>query len=383
MRYVDVPLALKTQRLVSVDALRGFSMFWIVSGEGVIMALADISRGKGSVVSGLGEFLRTQFTHAPWEGFRFYDFIFPLFIFVTGVSIVLALPRLVEREGKGKAHLHVLRRALVLYALGVIFYGGISRHWADVRLLGVLQRIAICYLFASLLFLNFSWRGLLVALVALLGGYWALMTLVDVPGIGAGSFAMDANLANWIDRNYLPGRLWDGTRDPEGLLSTLPAIGTCLLGVFAGMLLQDPRSTPGQKSVRLIGAGIALAFAGYLWALQFPIIKALWTSSFVLVAGGYSAILLGVLHLAMDVRGYRRWATIFVWIGANAITLYFINNVMSFERFAVRFVGGDFSVWLDHVATPGTGRLISHLLGLAFAIALAGFLYRRKIFLRV
>jgi predicted acyltransferase len=322
-------------------------------------------------------------THVEWEGFRFYDFIFPLFIFVTGVAIVFSLTRLVEREGKAKAHIRVLRRSLLLYALGLIYYGGISEHWSDIRWLGVLQRIALCYLFAALLFLNLSRRGLVVALVASLGGYWALMTFVPVPGIGAGSFAMDANLANWIDAHYLPGRLWDGTRDPEGLLSTLPAIGTCLLGVFAGLLLKDERPTPRQKSAWLIGAGFALVAVGYLWSLQFPIIKAIWTSSFVLVAGGYSAILLGAMHQIIDVWGFSRWAAIFVWIGANSITLYFLNNIVSFERFATRFVGGDVSALLDVAVTPGTGRFATHLLGVTFAVMLAGFLYRRKIFLRL
>jgi predicted acyltransferase len=147
--------------------------------------------------------------------------------------------------------------------------------------------------------------------------------------------------------------------------------------------LQDDRLSPQQKSLRLIGAGVVLIGAGYLWALQFPIIKAIWTSSFVLVAGGYSVILLGAMHQVIDVWQIKRWATIFVWIGANAITLYFLNNVMSFERFATRFVGGDVGSFLDRIVTPGSGRLAAHLLGLAFAVALAGFFYRRKIFLRV
>ena len=210
------------------------------------------------------------------------------------------------------------------------------------------------------------------------------MTFVPVPGIGAGHFGPDQNLANWIDANYLPGRLWDKTRDPEGLLSTLPAIGTCLLGVFAGMLLREIRVKPDRKSLWLIGAGIALVLAGYLWALQFPIIKAIWTSSFVLVAGGYSAIMLGVAHQVIDVWGLKRWATIFVWIGANAILLYFLNSLIGFERFAVRFVGGDVAAFLDQaVLRPGTGRFLAHLLGLTFAVLLAYFFYRRKIFLRV
>ena len=377
-----VPVA-PARRIASVDALRGFSIFWLIGGDGAIWALDDMLSDKGPVLSDIGEFLGVQMHHVAWEGFTFYDFIFPLFIFVTGVAIVFSLSRLVEREGIAQAHMRVLRRALLLYGLGLIYYGGIGQHWADIRYLGVLQRIAICYLFASLLFLNFNLRGMIAAFVALLAGYWALMTFVPVPGIGAGSFAPDANLANWIDAHYLPGRLWDKTRDPEGLLSTLPAVGTCLLGVFAGLLLKDARLSSQQKSLALIGAGIALVAAGYLWGPQFPVIKAIWTSSFVLVAGGYSLILLGGLHQIIDVWGLRGWSTIFVWLGANAITLYFLNNLFGFEPFALRFVGGDLSTLIDRLTTPHTGLFLAHMLGLTFAIALAGFFYRRKIFLRV
>jgi len=381
--FVEVAPAAATKRIASVDALRGFNIFWILGGDGAIWALDDMFSDKGPVVGDIAEFLGVQMHHVAWEGFTFYDFIFPLFIFVTGVAIVFSLTRLVEREGPAKAHLRVLRRALLLYALGLIYYGGISHHWADIRYLGVLQRIGLCYLFASLLFLNLNLRGMIAAFVALLAGYWALMTFVPVPGIGAGSFAPDANLANWIDANYLPGRLWDKTRDPEGLLSTLPAIGTCLLGVFAGLLLKNERFTPQQKSLLLVGSGVVLVLAGHLWGLQFPIIKAIWTSSFVLVAGGYSLILLGVWHQIIDVWNVRAWSTIFVWTGANAITLYFLNAIVGFEPFALRFVGGDISHWFDTVLTPGAGALIANVLGLTFALALAFYLYRRKIFLRV
>jgi predicted acyltransferase len=272
---------------------------------------------------------------------------------------------------------------VLLMLLGILYYGGLSKAWPDIRLLGVLQRIALCYLFASLLFLNFRLRGLAVAFVALLVGYWALMTFVPVPGVGAGSFARDANLANWIDAQYLPGRKWDGAWDPEGLLSTLPAIGTCLMGVFAGMLLMNLRVRPQQKSLWLIGVGIVAVLAGHLWGLQFPVIKNIWTSSFVLVAGGYSLLLLGVMHQLIDVWGIKAWSTIFVWIGANAITLYFLNNVASFEQFATRFVGGDVRSFLDWAVTPGMGFFVAYAGGLVVAVAIAGFLYRRKIFLRV
>jgi len=381
--FVDAAYVAAPRRIASIDALRGFNIIWILGGDGAMWALADMTAGKGRVIGGIGKFLGDQLHHVAWEGFTFYDFIFPLFIFITGVVAVFSLTRLVEREGRASAHARVLRRALLLYGLGLIYYGGISQHWADIRYLGVLQRIGICYLFASLLFLNVNLRGMIAALVALLGGYWALMTFVPVPGIGAGSFAPDANLANWIDAHYLPGRLWDVTRDPEGLLSTLPAIGTCLLGVFAGLLLKSERPTPQQKSLWLAGAGIVLVLAGHLWGLQFPIIKAIWTSSFVLVAGGYGLILLGVWHQVIDVWGIRGWTTIFMWTGANAITLYFLNTIIGFEPFALRFVGGDLSALIDHFTTPATGRFLAHLLGISFAVLLAGFFYRRKIFLRV
>jgi len=383
MRYVDLPSVLQTRRVVSIDALRGLNMFCIMGLDGAMWGIAEMSHGKGAIVDAVGSFLGDQFTHEYWEGLRFYDFIFPLFIFVTGVSIVLSLPRLVEREGKAKAHLRVLRRALLLYVMGVVAYGGISQHWADVRLLGVLQRIALCYLFTSVMFLNFNLRGLIAAIVGLLVGYWALMTFIPVPGIGAGSFAPDANLANWIDYHYLPGRLWDVTRDPEGMLSTLPAVATCLFGVLAGLLLRDSRASAQQKTLCLLAAGCILVAAGYLWALQFPIIKAIWTSSFVLVTAGYSAILLAVMHQIIDVWGWRRWATIFVWIGANAITLYFLNDILNFQAAAARLVGGDFASMLDRVVAHGTGFFVTNVLVMMFAIALAGFMYRRKIFLRV
>lgn len=370
-------------RIASIDALRGFNIFWIIGADGAVLAVRDMLVDKGPLSSAIGGFLGTQMSHAAWEGFRFYDFIFPLFIFITGVSIVFSLPRLVEREGLRRAHMRVLRRSFLLYGLGVLYYGGFSHHWDDIRYVGVLQRIGICYLFASLILLNGGLRGVVVAFVSLLVGYWALLIFVPVPGIGAGSFAPDANLANWLDAHYLPGRLWDRTRDPEGMLSTLPAIATCLLGIMAGVLLKQNAITPQRKTLWLLGTGVLMTTTGYLWGLQFPVIKALWTSSMVLVAGGYSLMLLGAMYQIVDVWGYRRWSIAFVWIGANAITLYFLNSVFGFQPFALRFVGGDLGGLLDRLTMPGMARLVSHLVGLAIAVALAAYFYRRKIFLRV
>jgi len=366
-------------------------MLWIIGADGAAKALAEMLSGKGMIPSTAGNIIGGQFEHAEWEGLRFYDLIFPLFIFVTGVAIVLSLMRLIEQESKSTAYWRVLRRSLLLFALGLVYGGvteswpdsGVNESWPDIRLLGVLNRIALCYLFTSLLFLNLRLPGLIVAFVAILAGYWALMTFVPVSGIGAGSYAKDANLANWIDAQYLPGRKWNGAWDPEGLLSTLPAIGTCLLGVFAGLLLKEPSLQPHQKTLWLIGAGISMIALGVLWGLQFPIVKNIWTSSYVLVCGGLSALLLGVFHQVIDAWERRNWATIFIWIGASAITLYFINGIVGFQPLATQLVGGDVGTFADSYLTPGAGSFLAHAVGLLLAVALAGFLYRRKILLRV
>jgi predicted acyltransferase len=372
-----------TNRVASVDALRGFAMLWIITGDALAWSIHDMADGKGGPLSAAATFVSEQLRHVEWDGLRFYDFLFPLFVFVTGVSIVLSLPRLVEREGKWRAHRRVLIRSLLLFALGLIYYGGASNVWPDVRLLGVLQRIALCYLFASLLFLNLDVRSLVVAFLTLVVGYWALMTFVPAPEIGAGSFAEEANLARWIDAHYLPGLRLYGEWDPEGLLSTLPAIGTCLLGVLAGIVLKEKRADPTQKALWLIGAGVVLVATGYLWGLQFPIVKKLWTSSFVLVAGGYSALLLGMLYLLTDVRGQKAWVLVFFWFGANAILLYMINGVVEFRALASRLVGGNVEAFLDAQLTYGAGSFAISAVGLVLAIGLAHVLYRRKIFLRV
>lgn len=372
-----------TRRVLSVDALRGFDMFWILGADALVHAFNKMAQGSNAGVASVAAFLSYQLEHADWVGFRFYDLIFPLFVFLVGVSIVFSLSKAIERGDRSAVYKRVFRRFVLLFVIALLYSGGFSNEWPNIRLLGVLNRIALCYLFASLLFLNLRWRGLAVACAALLLGYWALMTFVPAPGIGAGSFAKGANLANWFDAQYLPGKKWDGTWDPEGLLSTLPAIATCLLGVFAGLWLQRSDSTDQRKVAWLMGSGAVAVAAGALWGVQFPVIKKIWTSSYVLVAGGFSAILLGVFHQIVEVWNCRSWATPFIWIGANAITLYLANNVVRFRELAKRFVGGDVRNFFEqHIAT-GCGDLVIALVGLLLAVGLACFLYRRKIFLRV
>lgn len=391
----------RRERLLSLDALRGFDMFWIVGGEEFFRALA-----RAWPVAPLRE-LERQLSHSEWEGVTFYDLIFPLFIFIVGVSLVFALGRSIERNGKTATLKHVLVRGLTLYALGLFFYGGISKGLDHVRWLGVLQRIALCYVAAGVIFCTFRVRGMVGIFVALLVGYWALATFVPVhdfnlerqhlkniglrpddaetaarfraaPVTVRGRFEDGLTLPQHLDFEYLPGFKWDGAYDPEGLLSTLPAIATCLFGVFAGLLLTTERVAVQQKVWLLFAAGTASLALGFLWGFQFPIIKRIWTSSYALVAGGYSCLLLGAFYQVVEIWQWRTWCRPFVWIGMNPITIYLVFNLVHFDEFANRLVGGPIQktlgVW---------GDVLHALVVVGMMLALVRFLYQRKIFIRL
>jgi predicted acyltransferase len=367
---------LPAERLQSLDALRGFDMIWILGAEAVGAAVGKLSGGPGF------RLFAAQFDHVDWIGFHFYDLIFPLFVFMIGVSITFSIPRLVAKEGRAVALRRVFRRGALLYVLGLFYYGGFDGPISHFRLMGVLQRLGLCYLFASLLFIYFRPRALVAIFIAILVGYWALLTFVPVPGWGPGDFAEGHNLTNWIDQHYLPGRKWDGDHDPEGLLSTLPAVASCLLGVFAGLLLQSPDWAPKRKATILAGAGVLLLLIGFLWGMEFPIIKKIWTSSYVLVAGGWSLLALSLFYLVIDVWKVRAWSMPFVWIGTNALTIYLITNIADFWKLASRLVGGDVGEWLDARWT-GLSGLVTGCVCVGLCMAVGRFLYQRRIFLRL
>ena len=418
-----------SQRLMSVDALRGFDMFWIIGADSLVYALHKMSPSRPT------SFLADQLDHAEWEGFHFYDLIFPLFIFIVGVSLVFSLTKTIEQAGRAEALKRVFRRGILLFIIGIFYSGGFTNAWPDMRLLGVLNRIALAYFFAGLLFCFFKPRALVAIAVGILAGYWALMTFVPVRDIQltksnlarlaeqagdantaalfkeernpsavkdspawaaaermfyattnrvSGKFDVGLNLANHIDFQYLPGRKYDVFFDPEGYLSTLPAVVTCLLGVFAGLLLRNPAIPDKQKVIWLISFGIAAAALGWLWNFQFPVIKKIWTSSYVLVAGGYSAVLLGFFYLIVDVLQVRAWCQPFVWMGMNSITIYLASNLLGgFRRLAARFAGGDVRMFFDAHVAKGCGDMVISIVGLLLAFWLVHFLYKRKIFLRL
>ncbi len=358
----------KTERLMSVDALRGFDMFWIMGGDWVCRSLPKIS--DNDFTRGLA----AQMDHYEWAGFHFYDLIFPLFVFLVGVSIVFSVPRMIEKHGKPFAIKRIVIRSAILFLLGIFYMGGVANGFKNVYFAGVLHRIAVAYFFAALIFC-FAKPKLQIALcAALLVGYWALIMFVPVPGIGAPDLsAAGKNLGHYIDDLYLPGRKFEGT-----LLSTMAAVANCQLGIFAGLLLKNASLSGQRKVFWLLGAGIASLTAGFAWSLHFPIIKLLWTSSYVLVACGYSAILLAAFYQVIEIWNLRRWAQPFVWIGMNAITVYIVVGAVGFRKLAGRLVGGDVAQLLGRF-----DDLVLSLVTLALVFWFVNFLYRRKIFLRL
>jgi predicted acyltransferase len=405
-----VPSSPSPQRILSVDALRGFDMFWLIGGNAFVMAILPFC---GSKVRG---WVLPQLNHVRWEGFAFHDLIFPLFVFLVGMSTVFSLSRLLAEKGKSAAYRRLFRRSLVLFLLGVFYYGGFANRWPDIRLLGVLQRLALCYLFSGILFIHFRMRGLAIAIGVILIGYWALLSFVPVPGedpeaVPASRFAQDKNLANYIDSKFLIGKLNNKTWDPEGLLSTIPSVATCLFGVLAALLLRNPAVSDRAKLGCFFGCGALCLLLGYAWGGQiegmmrsamgsiipvkyvtgypFPIIKKIWTSSYVLVAGGYSLLLLGTFYAVIDMWKWQRWAVPFFWIGTNAITLYIVCNptLVDFGQIAQRIAGGDVQCLLLAMLGDPLGEQVGKLLlasvALGLVLTLARFLYRHKIFLRV
>ena len=384
----------KPGRLVSLDALRGLNMFWIVGIDELIPRLSQYAWGRSDTPWGRGlRLAATQLDHVEWEGLHFEDLIFPLFVFIVGVSVAFSVAKTVAERGRPAAVVRVVYRTAVLYLLGVMLYGGFDQplrafagmtggHHA-IRWMGVLQRIAIAYGIAGLLFCSLRPRWLAVAVIVILVGYWAALTYVQVPGVGTHSYAAGRNLTNYVDQRFLGGWKWDGLDyDPEGLLSNIPAAATCLLGVFAGMLLKSDWGSTAKVATLVLG-GAALAAAGYAWGVvpspvQFPVVKKLWTSSYVLLAGGYSAAVLGLFYLVVDVWGLRRWCVPFVWIGTNAITIYMLVSLGFVSTFAHRLVGGG-----HHDNFGAAQAAITTTVELLLTFAVARFLYVRGVFVRV
>lgn len=386
-------------RLLSLDALRGFDMFWIVSGEGIFHGLAAAVKNKYGLIQDkttwqiatteqLSFFERilvgisNQLHHTVWNGFTFYDLIFPLFIFIAGVSMPFSYSKQLSggADAKKKIYRSLIKRTFILLLLGMIVNGLLQfKPYDETRFASVLGRIALSCFFAAIIYLNASFRWRIAWVVLLLLGYWLMLMVIPVPGFGAGDLTADGNFAAFIDRLFLPGKLHRTVYDPEGVLSTIPAIATALLGVFTGEFLRLQQPAKKKKTLYLVAAGVVLVFTGWLWSFVFPINKNLWTSSFVLYTGGWSLLLLALFYFAIDVIGFKTWSIPFVWLGCNSILIYMAaHGVVNFPSTSEFLFGGiikQFSPQWNE-ALLWTGVALIQFIALYF-------LYKRKLFLKL
>lgn len=362
----------KADRLVSLDALRGFDMFWIIGGESIAHAGAKLTGWAWLV------WLSQQLVHPEWHGFTFYDLIFPLFLFMAGVSMPYSFEKRLSRgDSQAQLYRHVVIRGLVLVLLGWVYSGILKFDFENMRYPSVLGRIGLAYLFAGLIFLNTELRGRLLWIAGLLFGYWAALKFIPVPEYGAGDLEPGHTLTDWIDRTLLPGRLYKDVRDPEGILGTVPAIATALAGGITGQFLKHSKGNGYFKTGMMALVGVVCLGLAWAWNFEFPINKNLWSSSFVLLCAGWSLIFLAAFYLVIDVWKFRRWAFFFVVIGSNSILIYMAQRLIKFS-YTTEFLFG------------GTLELAGDYKPLLFAIAMVTLkwlflylMYRKQIFLRV
>lgn len=363
------------KRLESLDAFRGFDMLFIMGFASVITALCALFPGGSDC------FLARQMEHAAWDGFQFMDTVFPTFLFIAGISWPFSYA---AQVGKGRSraqiYLKIFKRAAILVLLGIIVNGLLGNlDFSNARYCSVLGRIGLAWMFSSIFYINFR-PGVRVGIAGfILVGYYLLLRFVPVPGCqGMDPFSLEGNMVGYVDRCITPGTFYQGIFDPEGLLSTLPAIVTAMLGVFTGEYIRNSKSGGTHKTVQMLIAAAALTGAGLVWSIWFPINKALWSSSFVLVAAGYALGLYSLFFYIIDVRGWRKWAFPLKVIGMNSITIYIAKAFISFQFTTGAVLGG-----VMHLCGPKWSALIFAIGYTAICWLFLYFLYRKKVFLKV
>lgn len=335
--------------------------------------------------------------HAEWNGWTPTDLIFPFFLFIVGISITLSFSRRAQDGGdEYDLLMKVIRRACIIFALGLFLNGFPYFNLAEIRIAGVLQRISVCYLVASLIFLKTRWRAQAIIAVALLLLYWILVTVVPVPGFGAGNLSKEGSLAAYIDRWLLGPHIWKGgvVYDPEGLLSTMPAIATTLCGVLTGHWLRT-RRTQLEKVGGMFFAGACAVAVGWAWHFWFPINKSLWTSSYVVFTAGMALELLAVCYWLVDIKGYKRWAKPFIIFGVNALALFVFSGllarILTDKHWQLPRVNGStgnlqtfiYERFYASWTTPINASLCYAIVYIFFWLLLMWLLYRKRIFIKV
>jgi predicted acyltransferase len=368
-----------TSRLLSLDVFRGAT----IAG----MMLVNNAGNWNAVYPPL--------RHSAWHGWTFTDTIFPFFLWIAGVSMTFSFAKRLEgNDSRARLLTHTLQRAATIFLLGLFLNLFPLFQFSTVRIPGVLQRIAVCYLIAGIIFLYTSLRGQMVWTASLLLIYCALMKLAPVPGFGAGILEKEGNFAQYVDQLVLSGHMWASSKtwDPEGIVSTLPAIATILFGVLTGHLLRS-RLTPENKTAWLMVIGNCLIGAGLIWAWWLPINKPLWTSSYSLLMAGMAANVFGCCYWLIDIKGYRRWSRPLAIYGMNAITVYvlagLLSKLLSFIKVA-SVDGNEITAgkWVyEHiyapVASPVNASLLYALTYVAILYGVSWFMYRMKWFVRV
>lgn len=340
---------------------------------------------------GTGEFVYPELRHAKWHGWTLADTIFPSFVWIVGVAITLSLGRRLAKGDLPSALLPgILRRAAIIFLLGVAVYAFPAFDPHTFRILGVLQRIAICYLVAAVLFLYTGWKGQLAAALAALFGYWALMSFAPVPGYGAGRLDVEGNFAHYVDRLLLGSHNYGNTKtwDPEGIVSTLPAIASALFGVFAGQILAHYQ-TMAERIKYLLLTGAVLVPLALLWNQWLPINKSIWTSSFATFMAGLDFLLLGAIVWLVDSQGVKAPFRPFVIMGSNAIAIYMASEIIDIALHNIALGNGlTARAWLYQtffapLASPVNASLLYSIAYTLLMLAIAWVLYRKQWFLRV
>jgi predicted acyltransferase len=356
------------ERLQSLDVFRG----------GTIAAMIMVNNQASNEAY-------PQLLHAQWHGWTFTDLVFPFFLWIVGIAITLSFAKRTELGGdRSRLLLHVVRRSAIIFGVGLLLNGFPYYNLATLRIPGVLQRIAICYLVGATIFLFTKTRGRILWCVGLLSAYWILMKMIPVPGCGAGSFTIDCNFERWIDGMVLSGHMYSRTRawDPEGLVSTLPAITNVLFGIFAGQILRLPRSA-SEKASWLFFAGAGLTFTGLMLSTWIPINKSIWTSPYAVFTSGLAFTVFACCFWLVDVLEWRRFARPFVIYGLNALAVYVFSGLLARILGVIKV--GEISigrlVWehgFARMGNPAAGSLLYSLCHVAVGWLFALWLYRRN-----
>lgn len=353
-------------------------MFWIIGGDAIVKAIALIAG------TGFWTAAAKQMEHPDWNGFHFFDLIFPLFLFIAGVATPYSISKELDKgETKTELLRRIIKRGLILILIGFITANRSEGHFmlkplSEYRYASVLGRIGLAYMLANMIYLYTKEKAQMIWFGALLIGYWLLLKFTSAPGYPVGDLSMEGNFASYIDRSVMPGELYLKIHDPEGLVSTIPSISTGLLGIITGTYLKKPQLSGNMKSLGMFICGVVFLLLAQLWNLDFPVNKNLWSSSFVLYAGGFSLILLSVFYYIIDVLGYKRWAFFFKVIGMNSILIYISGIFINWEYTANAFFN-----WLLQLSHESYTALLYAVCLVAVKFLFLYVLYKKKVFLRV